>query len=88
MVQILLNAGDAESQIHFRRYLGGQSLFVGNLNLDLDKARELAKWEDALNELVNLGLIKDRGYKGELFDLTKEGWKAFDQLKAQLEESK
>jgi hypothetical protein len=88
MVQILLNAGNTESQIHFRRYLGGQSLFVGKLDINLDKARELAKWEDALNELINLGLIKDRGHKGELFDLTKEGWKAFDQLKAQLDENK
>ncbi|NNH39622.1 DUF4062 domain-containing protein [Acinetobacter terrae] len=87
MVQILLNAGNAESQINFRRYLGGQSLFVGNLDINLNKARELAKWEDALNELLNLGLIKDRGYKGELFDLTKEGWDAFDQLKAQLKEN-
>ena len=83
MIQILLNAGNAESQIHFRRYLGGQSLFVGKLDLNLNKARELAKWKDALNELENLGLIKDRGFKGELFDLTQEGWKAFDQLKEQ-----
>jgi len=88
MVQILLNAGNAESQIHFRRYLGGQSLFVGDLDINLDKARELAKWENALNELSNLGLIKDRGYKGEIFELTNEGWEAFDQLKAQLEENK
>ncbi len=83
MIQILLNAGNAESQIHFRRYLGGQSLFVGKLDLNLNKARELAKWKDALNELENLGLINDRGFKGELFDLTQEGWKAFDQLKEQ-----
>ena len=86
MIQILLNAGNAESQIHFRRYLGGQSLFVGKLDLNLNKARELAKWKDALNELENLGLIKDRGFKGELFDLTQEGWKAFDQLKEQQQE--
>lgn len=86
MIQILLNAGNAESQIHFRRYLGGQSLFVGKLDLNLNKARELAKWKDALNELENLGLINDRGFKGELFDLTQEGWKAFDQLKEQQQE--
>lgn len=86
MIQILLNAGNAESQIHFRRYLGGQSLFVGKLDLNLNKARELAKWKDALNELENLSLIKDRGFKGELFDLTQEGWKAFDQLKEQQQE--
>lgn len=88
MVKILLNAGNAESQIHFRRYLGGQSLFVGDLDINLNKARELAKWENALNELLNLGLIKDRGYKGEIFELTNEGWEAFDQLKVQLEENK
>ena len=41
----------------------------------------------SIKELLNLGLIKDRGYKGELFDLTKEGWDAFDQLKTQLKEN-
>ena len=88
MVKILLNAGNTESKIHFRRYLGGQSLSVGDLDINLNKARELAKWENALNELSNLGLIKDRGYKGEIFELTNVGWEAFDQLKAQLEENK
>lgn len=88
MVQILLSAGNAESDIHFRRYLGGQSLSAGDLEPNLNKPRELAKWENALNDLKNLGLIQDRGYEGECFYLTNEGWQAFDQLKEQQLENK
>lgn len=86
MVQLLLNAGESEREIQFIRYLGGTKLFAGKLSLTLNQSRELAIWENAIQELTNLGLIKDRGFKGELFDLTNEGWKAFDQLKAQLKE--
>jgi hypothetical protein len=86
MVDILINAGNSEDQILFRRFLGGQSLSVGELKLNLNKARVLAKWENALRELEELGLIRDRGYKGEIYELTNEGWKAFDQLKAQISE--
>ncbi|WP_257233386.1 hypothetical protein [Acinetobacter sp. YH01005] len=43
--------------------------------------------ESTLQELENLGLIKDEGYEGRLFNLTNTGWKAFDQIKAQLEKN-
>ena len=87
MVQLLLTAGESEKEIQFIRYLGGTKLFAGKLSLTLNQTRELAIWENAIQELTDLGLIKDRGFKGELFDLTNDGWKAFDQLKAQREEN-
>lgn len=44
--------------------------------------RENAKWEAALNDLVFEGLMVERGYKGEVFELTHKGWEIADNLKA------
>lgn len=88
MVQILLNAGETESEIHFIKGIDHKNIYAGKLKVDLNSPRMLASWKNALQELEDLGLIKDEGYKGEIFNLTNSGWQAFDQLKAQLEENK
>ncbi|MHA3082195.1 DUF4062 domain-containing protein [Acinetobacter sp. ANC 5383] len=88
MIQILLNAGKSNSDVQFLRHLSGVSFHVGELGMNLRDGRELAKWQDAIESLTQYGLLKDRGYKGELFHLTNEGWKAFDQLKVQPKENK
>lgn len=46
--------------------------------------RSEAKWKAAMNQLVNIGLIEDRGYKGEVFTLTDEGFRIADLLKTAL----
>ena len=87
MVQILLGAGEAESEIQFIQGIDHTNIFAGNLNLNLDSPRKIATWKSTLRKLEDLGLIRDEGYKGQLFKLTENGWKAFDQLKAQLKEN-
>ena len=87
MVQILLNAGKNNDDIQFIRTMGGVLFKVGNLNMHLTEGRELAKWQHTIENLVSYGLLKDRGYKNELFYLTNDGWNAFDQLNTQLEEN-
>lgn len=87
MVQILLNAGKNNDDIQFIRTMGGVLFNVGNLNMHLTEGRELAKWQHSIENLVSYGLLKDRGYKNELFYLTNDGWNAFDQLNTQLEEN-
>ncbi len=87
MVQILLNAGKNNDDIQFIRTMGGVLFNVGNLNMHLTEGRELAKWQHTIENLVSYGLLKDRGYKNELFYLTNDGWNAFDQLNTQLEEN-
>ncbi|WP_228730817.1 DUF4062 domain-containing protein [Acinetobacter sp. F9] len=87
MVQILLGAGEAESEIQFIQGIDHTNIFAGNLNLNLDSPRKIATWKSTLQKLQDLGLIRDEGYKGQLFNLTENGWKAFDQLKAQLKEN-
>ena len=87
MIQILLGVGETESDIQFIRVMDGVLFNAGNLSMHLKDGRELAKWKNALNELTNHGLIQDRGYKGEIFSLTNDGWNAFDQLKEQIGKS-
>ena len=87
MIQILLGAGEAESEIQFIQGIDHTNIFAGNLNLNLDSPRKIATWKSTLRKLEDLGLIRDEGYKGQLFNLTENGWKAFDQLKAQLKEN-
>lgn len=41
---------------------------------------EIAKWESALNELLDTKLIVDRSYKGETFALTELGYKIADMI--------
>jgi len=53
-----------------------------NLVTDRKNARCQAVWEGALNELRENGLLEDRGYKGEVFRVTREGYRLADLLKA------
>lgn len=41
-----------------------------------------AKWQGAIRELVQQGLIEGRGNKGEVFNLTAEGYRTADELRA------
>jgi hypothetical protein len=43
-------------------------------------ARSWALWQGALNELSDLGLIEPVGHKGEIFQVTNEGYKLTEQL--------
>ena len=45
--------------------------------------RSEARWRGAVNELHRLGLIEDRGYKGEAFAVTDDGYRAAEFLRQQ-----
>lgn len=45
-----------------------------------ESARESAKWENALKELVTARLVAARGYKDQVFELTHLGWSVADGL--------
>ena len=42
--------------------------------------RSEAVWEQALEDLVDRGLLKDRGYKGEVFMVTGKGYEVAELL--------
>ncbi len=46
-----------------------------------DNHRSEAQWEAAVQELYSNGLIKDKGYKGELSTITNSGYKLADKIK-------
>ena len=45
-----------------------------------DNARSEAKGRAAIRELIQLGLIEDRGHKGEVFRVTAEGYRVADEI--------
>lgn len=85
MIQLIINAGEAESEIQLISGIDCTNLYAGDLKLNLDTPRKIATWKSTLHELETLGLIQDE-YDGKLFSLTQQGWKAFDQLKEQQQE--
>lgn len=63
---------------------GGTHIQAGQKRVNkLNDRRSEAKWKAAVDDLVGYGLLKDVGYKGEVFEVTYEGYKVVDQLKAQ-----
>jgi hypothetical protein len=62
-------------------FMGGKFIQAGGQSFGGGGSRESARWEYALNELLNEGLVVARGYKGEVFELTHEGWGFADELK-------
>jgi len=60
--------------------IGGRFIQAGGSTFGGQGGRESARWEQALNELVERNLIVARSYKGEVFELTHEGWSLADSL--------
>jgi hypothetical protein len=71
---------DPAGLILFERYGEGVDLHTNDRSLLTSKAdrRALAAWESALEELVEVGLIVERGDRGEVFEVTREGYEFAD----------
>lgn len=82
-VQLLVEASkDHGGDIMKLSFIGGSTLQTnGKQMLQNDSAREVARWEAALNSLVNEGFVEEVGYKGEIFRVTHSGYEYVDQLK-------
>ena len=67
--------------IMHRRYIGGQEIQAGHESLIPDQdPRTIARWVGGLEDLQRRRYIKDRGHKGEMFEVTREGYEAADEL--------
>ena len=53
----------------------------GKVFIDGDDPRMQARWEHAVQQLLDNGLIYDPGYKGEVFLLTEPGYEIADHLR-------
>ena len=72
---------DRGGTIIHARYIGGSALQTNDKNLiPSNERREVAKWEQALEELKAKDLVVDRGHKGEVFEITNLGYQVADMI--------
>lgn len=60
--------------------IGGRFIQAGGKTFGGGGGRESAIWEHALNELIQHDLVVGCGHKGEVFELTHDGWLVADTL--------
>ena len=78
---ILKTAAAGDGHIMHLRHLGGESIQAGGKSLLPDhSARIIAHWVGGLEDLQRRRYIKDVGHKGEVFEVTREGYAAADEL--------
>ena len=74
-------AKDRNRIITHMRYIGGQAIQTNGINfVDSKDQRSIARWEAALEQLQGEKLIKPRGVKGEVFEVTSRGFDIADKL--------
>ncbi|HWM93150.1 MAG TPA: DUF4062 domain-containing protein [Thermoanaerobaculia bacterium] len=72
---------DEEGTIIRLEGFGGLEISTNGRNfVETSEAREEARWEAALGELFEHGLINDKGGHGEIFGITKRGYQVADAL--------
>lgn len=80
---ILVAASRDDDGVIFKlSFIGGRYIEAGGMKFGGQSGRENAMWERALSELESNGLIIGRGYKGETFELTDDGWRLADKIKS------
>jgi hypothetical protein len=81
--QTLLSAAAErdDGMILMAAVIGGRFVQAGGQTFGGESSRESARWEYALNELLDNNLVIARGHKGEVFELNYEGWALADELK-------
>ncbi|MDO9339502.1 MAG: hypothetical protein Q7T72_03135 [Bacteroidales bacterium] len=73
---------DRHGQIMKLHFTNGFAIRTNNKNLNKDNSPRLkAKWDSVFGELISNDLIKEVGYKGEIFELTAKGYGLADFLK-------
>lgn len=78
---ILRAAAAADGRIMHIRYMGGEEIQIGGKTLLPDQdSRTIARWVGGLEDLQRRRYIKDVGHKGEVFEVTREGYDAADEL--------
>jgi len=80
-VAILKAAASGDGSImNLNNYGGGEIIVKGESIIPDTDARTMALWEGGIEDLQRRRYIKDRGHKGEIFDVTREGYEAADKL--------
>ena len=78
---ILQEAVGGDGLISLTRTFGGQSIATnGKAMIPDEKSKTVARWVGGLEELARLGYIRNLGYKGEVFEVTREGYEVVDEI--------
>ena len=78
---ILQEAVCGNGLINVTRTFGGQAIDTNGKTIITDEEpRTIAQWIGGLEELAQLGYIRDFGYRGEAFEVTREGYEAADAI--------
>lgn len=83
-IQLLLEAGSDERGIIMKlSTLGGDYIQANGKTFgDSRDHRSVARWKYALDQLVYGNYVQGIGYKGEVFEVTAQGYDAIDAIKA------
>lgn len=72
---------DPHGTILHVRYIGGTNIQTNGRNvIPSGERRDVAKWEQALEELTDKGLVVARGHKGEMFEVSNLGYQIADMI--------
>lgn len=72
---------DPHGTILYVRYIGGTDIQTNGKNvIPSGERRMVARWEQALEELANQGLVVARGHKGEVFEVSNLGYQIADMI--------
>lgn len=78
---ILKTAVHAGGRIMHVRYSGGEAIQVGTKSMIPDgESRTVARWVGGLEDLQRRRYVKALGHKGEVLEVTREGYEAADEL--------
>lgn len=77
---LLAAASEENGTIMTPKTLGGQSIQAGKKSFGKNSKRDYLAYKSALKELVASGYVQEIGYKGEIYELTHEGWSLADAL--------
>jgi len=76
---LIAAAGDQSGTVLRLRSMSGLVVQTnGRQFVQKEDSRSEAQWESAIQELEGLGLLRDRGYKGEVYGVTNEGYRLAD----------
>lgn len=87
--KLLIEASNDPGGIVIKLHTLGGVRFLTNRQEfgELRNPRSRAEWEEVLKKLCALGLLEERGYKGEMFEITHLGYKVADYLKSEISEN-
>jgi hypothetical protein len=79
--KILKAAAASDGSITNPKYLGGEAIYSGGQSMIPDEdPRTIARWVGGIEDLCRRRYIKDSGHDGTMFEVTREGYEAADEL--------